>query len=288
MPALIGGCQCGAVRYRVNGEVLSHVVCHCESCRRTTGALAVPWFTVRWEDLTFTEGRPAVRTSSPGVQRGRCISCGTALTYESTDQEPGAERTIDLTTCSLDDPSALSPDANIWVADEVPWSRNVHRLPRYPFLRGHGWIEPRVPLRKGLRLRQVVYAGYRDTLLSVRVPVFVDELGIERSRAEDQRDAESIHLLALHADRAVGTARLDLGRQGRIDRVAVLQDYRGRDIGRAMLLTFHDLARAAGLAAVWSHAPAGAAGFFEHLGYRRDGDAKAEDGLELIPLRRDL
>ena len=44
---LEGGCLCGAVRYRISGSPLSSVNCHCESCRRASGAPAVAWISRR-------------------------------------------------------------------------------------------------------------------------------------------------------------------------------------------------------------------------------------------------
>lgn len=289
MRLLTGGCQCGAVRYRISGEVLSHVVCHCESCRRTTGALMVPWFTVLHSAMTVTQGRLAVRNSSPGVKRGRCLACGTALTYESSDEEPLLERTIDITTCSLDEPGALQPDAHIWTADEVSWARGVGHLPRYPFLRGHGWIEPKWPLTQpGIRLRQVAYAGYRETLLAVRVPVFVHEQKVPAALEEDERDPHCLHLLAMHDDRAVATARLDLEHHGKMGRLAVLPAYRGQGLGRSLVITLEGLARAAQLPSVWCHAQLAALPFYEGLGYRREGEMFTEAGLTHVLLRRAL
>lgn len=269
--------------------MLSHVICQCESCRRTTGALMVPWFTVLRSALAVTEGRIAVRRSSEGVQRGRCLACGTALTYESSDEEPGGERTIDITTCSLDEPSAIRPDAHIWAADEVPWSRTVTYLPRYPFLRGHGWIEPALPLpHAGTRLRQVDFAGYRDVLLSVRTPVFVHEQKVPAHIEEDERDPHCVHLLALHDDHPVATARLDIERHGKIGRVAVLPAYRGQGLGRTLMRTLEALAKAAQLPSVWCHAQVTAAPFYERLGYRREGGEFTEAGIAHVLLRRSL
>jgi len=42
-----GGCLCGAVRYRCDGEPMMAGHCHCEDCRRTSGTghaslMAVP------------------------------------------------------------------------------------------------------------------------------------------------------------------------------------------------------------------------------------------------------
>jgi len=56
-----GGCLCKAVRFRVTGDPLHSVICHCHSCRRASGAPSVAW-------LTFDRGRsnslPARRAAS--------------------------------------------------------------------------------------------------------------------------------------------------------------------------------------------------------------------------------
>lgn len=40
-----GGCLCGAVRYRVGGAPISSGICHCRSCRRTSGSPTLPYVT---------------------------------------------------------------------------------------------------------------------------------------------------------------------------------------------------------------------------------------------------
>jgi hypothetical protein len=42
-----GGCQCGAVRYAVEGDPLHHAVCHCADCRASAGAPMVAWLAVK-------------------------------------------------------------------------------------------------------------------------------------------------------------------------------------------------------------------------------------------------
>jgi hypothetical protein len=42
-----GGCQCGHLRYRIEGEPIGLVVCHCTECQRQSGSafgmsLAIP------------------------------------------------------------------------------------------------------------------------------------------------------------------------------------------------------------------------------------------------------
>ena len=38
-----GGCHCGAIRYDIEGEALTHALCHCTDCRRHAGAPMVGW-----------------------------------------------------------------------------------------------------------------------------------------------------------------------------------------------------------------------------------------------------
>ena len=43
-PPAEGGCLCGAIRYRVDGEVEDSAYCHCRTCQRQSGAPVVAWF----------------------------------------------------------------------------------------------------------------------------------------------------------------------------------------------------------------------------------------------------
>jgi len=112
---LEGGCLCGALRYRIEkgGAVAS--ICHCATCRRAAGAQSVAWATVASDDFAWTRGAAATHLSSPGVVRTHCPACGTSLTYQS------AADSIDVTLASLDDPEALPPASEIWLAHRLSW-----------------------------------------------------------------------------------------------------------------------------------------------------------------------
>ena len=75
---LTGGCLCGAVRYRIDGELTAEGAgfCHCGLCRRASGAPVVAWGTWRAADFRFTDGRPAEYLSSPKGVRRFCPACG--------------------------------------------------------------------------------------------------------------------------------------------------------------------------------------------------------------------
>jgi hypothetical protein len=127
MADLEGGCHCGAVRYRASGPAFDVTHCHCVDCRRTSGAAFVTWFSVAAAGLAFTRGTPVRRASSPGVERTFCGACGTALTYRRRDRVAD----VDVTACSLDDPTAIVPEDHTWARERLPWVRLSDGLPRH-------------------------------------------------------------------------------------------------------------------------------------------------------------
>jgi hypothetical protein len=122
-----GGCLCGAVRYRISGSPFSSANCHCESCRRASGAPAVAWISIQRSELEILSGTPTIFHSSPHVTRQFCGICGTALTYETTD----SSSTIDITSASLDDPNAFPPTAEVWLEDKLTWAASNARLDQF-------------------------------------------------------------------------------------------------------------------------------------------------------------
>lgn len=126
-----GGCQCAAVRWRGHGPVANLCFCHCESCRRASGAPFVAWGTFRMDGFSIVRGTLAQRASSPQVRRGFCAACGTSLTYFH-EGRPGE---IDVTLASLDDPGRLVPERHLWVEDKLPWVTLADGLPQYAGVR---------------------------------------------------------------------------------------------------------------------------------------------------------
>jgi len=127
MPILEGGCLCGAIRYQVRGKPTNTMICHCRTCRRATGSPVVAWLTFAKADFEVTTGALAEFRSSPPVRRGFCGTCGTPLTY-SHRESPDS---IDVTTCSLDEPQAFPPTHHSWLSDDVSWIRFGDGLPEF-------------------------------------------------------------------------------------------------------------------------------------------------------------
>ena len=122
-----GGCCCGAIRYRISGTPTNSMVCHCQSCRRVAAAPVVAWVTFPTQHFQFLHGRPSEFHSSEPVRRTFCAACGTPLTYEHRDHASS----VDVTTCSLDDPNAFPPTHHSWLIHDLAWVRFGDGLPTF-------------------------------------------------------------------------------------------------------------------------------------------------------------
>ena len=112
-----GRCLCGAVRYRAAGAPMWIANCHCESCRRATGAPMASYAGFAAERFAYTVGAPARFASSPGVTRSFCGRCGTPLTYEGA-RWPGE---VHVLIGTLDRPEDFPPTRDAFVEEKLPW-----------------------------------------------------------------------------------------------------------------------------------------------------------------------
>ncbi len=129
---------------------------------------------------------------------------------------------------------------------------------------------------KSIDIQKVLWQDDQVALEAVRVVVFVQEQHVPVDIEMDDRDALCMHVLARHKRRPVGTGRIDIEKQGKIGRVAVLPEYRGRGMGKALMVALEAMAQRAGLGRVWVHAQVSAQGFYERQGYVAQGETFLE------------
>lgn len=105
------------------------------------------------------------------------------------------------------------------------------------------------------RIIEADRALHAADIRQVRHAVFVLEQAIPASLEWDGHDAHCAHVLGLLEDgRAIATGRLQ--EDGRIGRMAVLTDWRGQGIGRAILERLLETARIRKISEVYLHAQA--------------------------------
>ena len=119
--ARTGGCQCGAVRYAIEGKLGRASICHCRMCQKAMGNAFAPLVTAR--GLRWTRGQPKRFRSSNKVSRGFCGDCGTPLTYEPD----GFDTEIAIAT--LDRPGEVAPVIQVGLESRLPWCDGLLSLP---------------------------------------------------------------------------------------------------------------------------------------------------------------
>ena len=124
-PVRLGGCLCGAIRYRADGPLLYATHCHCTLCRRASGAPLVSWATFSADGFHIIQGEPTCYASSPVARRRFCPACGTQLTFQRRDHR----QEMDVTIASLDLPEQVVPTSHSWVRSRLPWLHIDGHLP---------------------------------------------------------------------------------------------------------------------------------------------------------------
>lgn len=123
-PVDSGGCQCGAVRFHVEGALGEASVCHCRMCQKASGNIMLPLVSVTGAKLSWTRGEPKRFQSSSHVRRGFCADCGTPLTYE-------APHGVAITIAAFDQPGDIAPVVQWGVENKLPYTDGIPALPAY-------------------------------------------------------------------------------------------------------------------------------------------------------------
>ena len=117
-----GGCQCGNVRFRVDGELGRASICHCRMCQKAFGGFFGPYVSAKPDQVTWTRGQPRLFASSNLVNRGFCGDCGTQLTFEGAGF-------FDIAIGAFDDPTEIKPTVQIGLESKLPWVDELGDLP---------------------------------------------------------------------------------------------------------------------------------------------------------------
>ena len=121
---LVGGCQCGAVRYALFAPPSGVHICHCRMCQRAVGGPFAALAPVELADFAWTKGEPGVFQSSSVAERGFCRDCGTPLSFRYLDSDE-----IDVTIGSLDQPEEIEPQGQYGIESRMPWFDRLAALP---------------------------------------------------------------------------------------------------------------------------------------------------------------
>jgi len=114
------GCLCGAVRYSLNARPLAVNACHCDDCKKLSGATNL--LMVMAERASFAREKGDVSRYTKRADSGRnvdilrCANCGTRLWHEPQS----APNYVFIAVGTLDDPNWAIPTSHIWVEKASP------------------------------------------------------------------------------------------------------------------------------------------------------------------------
>ena len=122
---LEGGCYCGAVRYRAEGEPIFKGQCHCRECQYITGGHPNAVMAMPAATFAYTKNSPKLFRRSDlknPVTREFCPECGTHILGRGAGL-PGA---VLLKVGTLDDPGVFGgPQMAIFTIDK----QSFHHIP---------------------------------------------------------------------------------------------------------------------------------------------------------------
>jgi hypothetical protein len=126
-----GGCYCGAVRYKTEGDAMFKAQCHCRECQYGSGGSPNVVMAMPESGFSYTKGAPADFRRSDldnPVTREFCANCGTQLVSKAPSV-PGA---VLIKVGTLDDPAVFGqPQMAIFTVDQQPFHQIPDGLPTF-------------------------------------------------------------------------------------------------------------------------------------------------------------
>lgn len=132
---LEGGCYCGAVRYRAEGEPMMKGQCHCRECQFITGGSPNVFLAMPIAGFRYTKGTPktfARKDLDRPVTREFCPECGTHMATR-----PQGFPAVIIKVGTLDDPKVYgNPTIAIYTIDKQSFHHIPEGIPAFERLPG--------------------------------------------------------------------------------------------------------------------------------------------------------
>ena len=125
---------------------------------------------------------------------------------------------------------------------------------------------------------------------AVRRTVFVEEQGVPEALEMDDKDGDATHVVVTDGETPVATARTRFVDADvvKIERVAVLEFYRGEGLGKEVMAAAEEAAVEAGATEAVLHAQRRVEAFYASIGYEAVGEEFEEAGIPHVEMVKPL
>lgn len=127
-----GGCLCGGIRYEVD-RIFDVIYCHCNQCRRGSGAPVSLVAQVTGDAFRLTKGSASAYRTSDSGRSFFCPTCGSGLygEYIALDHPLARDgRYFSIPVGTFDDPERVRPRIHQFVESKLSWFDTTDSLPR--------------------------------------------------------------------------------------------------------------------------------------------------------------
>lgn len=111
-----GSCLCGAIKFKVDGQLEAGEICHCQQCRQWTGHHLADIEVQRKNLKILDASNLKWYQSSEKVRRGFCGQCGSSLFFDPVDHEKHSW--IGIALGAFTTPTGVKIKRHIFVAEK--------------------------------------------------------------------------------------------------------------------------------------------------------------------------
>lgn len=111
-----GGCACGRLTFRAEGEPNRVGLCHCMTCRKVSGSPFGAFVIYAADQVTIEGATQSWADTGRGADTGRyfCPTCGSRVFSRSDDE-------VEIGLGAFDEPNLFEPTYELWVVRREHW-----------------------------------------------------------------------------------------------------------------------------------------------------------------------
>ncbi len=138
---------------------------------------------------------------------------------------------------------------------------------------------------KGITVKVAVGPSEREMAFKVRETVFIDEQKVSRREEMDEFEDKATHIVAYYNDEIAGCARIRfLENRSKLERIAVLPEFRKKGVGRKIVEFLVDYSKKMGAEEAVMHAQINANDFYMKCGFLPRGEEFMEADIRHVEM----